>query len=161
MSLEQDLLKQRLQRIQEIEALGFRAYGQRFESTHTIPQIRAGYGAKTAEELAPQSTCASPAAFRPSGAWERPAFSTLQQLGEKLQIYVKKDALSETDYALYQFLDLGDIIGAEGYLFRTRPANSAYTWRSSTSWRRPCWPCPKSGTAWKMWRPVTASAIWT
>ena len=52
MSLEQDLLKQRLQRIQEIEALGFRAYGQRFEFTHTLPQIRAEYDAKTAEELA-------------------------------------------------------------------------------------------------------------
>src|SRR6185369_15366186 len=39
---------------------------------------------------------------------------------EKLQIYVKKDAVSETDYSLYQLLDLGDIIGAEGYLFRTR-----------------------------------------
>jgi lysyl-tRNA synthetase class 2 len=42
------------------------------------------------------------------------------QLGERLQIYIKKDALSETDYSLYQLLDLGDIIGAEGYLFRTR-----------------------------------------
>ena len=51
MSLEDDLLKQRLTRIREIEALGFRAYGQRFEFTHTIPEILAEYGAKTAEEL--------------------------------------------------------------------------------------------------------------
>ncbi len=51
MSLEDDLLKQRLARIREIEALGYRAYGQRFEFTHTIPEILADYGAKTAEEL--------------------------------------------------------------------------------------------------------------
>jgi lysyl-tRNA synthetase class 2 len=37
MSLEDDLLKQRLERIREIEALGHRAYGQRFDFTHTVP----------------------------------------------------------------------------------------------------------------------------
>ena len=120
MSLEQDLLKQRLQRIQEIEALGFRAYGQRFEFTHTIPQILAEHGAKTAEELA------GPISVRIAGRiltirrMGKAGFLTLSQSGERLQIYIKKDALSETDYSLYQLLDLGDIIGAEGYLFRTR-----------------------------------------
>ncbi|MEO8128528.1 MAG: lysine--tRNA ligase [Bryobacteraceae bacterium] len=120
MSLEQDLLKQRLRRIQEIEALGFRAYGQRFEFTHTLPQIRAEHDAKTVEELV------SPIQVRVAGRiltirrMGKAGFLTLSQSGERLQIYVKKDALSETDYSLYQLLDLGDIIGAEGYLFRTK-----------------------------------------
>ena len=52
MSLEDELLEQRLERIREIEALGFRPYGQRFEFSHTIPAILAEYAAKTAEELA-------------------------------------------------------------------------------------------------------------
>ena len=47
-------------------------------------------------------------------------FAHLAQGGERLQIYVKKDAVSEQDYNLYQLLDLGDLAGAEGYLFRTR-----------------------------------------
>ncbi|MEP6535682.1 MAG: lysine--tRNA ligase, partial [Bryobacteraceae bacterium] len=120
LSLEQDLLKQRLRRIQEIEALGFRAYGQRFEFTHTLPQIRAEHDAKTVEELV------SPIQVRVAGRiltirrMGKAGFLTLSQSGERLQIYVKKDALSETDYSLYQLLDLGDIIGAEGYLFRTK-----------------------------------------
>ena len=54
MSLEDELLKQRLSRIREIEALGYRPYGGRYEFTHTVPQILADYGPKTAEELAPQ-----------------------------------------------------------------------------------------------------------
>ena len=41
-------------------------------------------------------------------------------MGERLQIYIKKDALPERDFAVYQLIDLGDIIGVEGYLFRTR-----------------------------------------
>jgi lysyl-tRNA synthetase class 2 len=47
-------------------------------------------------------------------------FAHLQQNGERLQIYVKKDAVSEQDYAVWMALDLGDIAGAEGYLFRTK-----------------------------------------
>ena len=47
-------------------------------------------------------------------------FAHLQQNGERLQIYVKKDAVSESDYRLFKLLDMGDIVGVEGYLFRTR-----------------------------------------
>ncbi len=47
-------------------------------------------------------------------------FAHLAQGGAHLQIYVKKDAVGEQDYGLFQLLDLGDIVGAEGYLFRTR-----------------------------------------
>jgi lysyl-tRNA synthetase class 2 len=47
-------------------------------------------------------------------------FATLQQGGERLQIYVRLDAVGEQGFALYKLLDLGDHIGATGYLFRTR-----------------------------------------
>ena len=47
-------------------------------------------------------------------------FAHLQQNGERLQIYVKKDAVGERDFALFKLVDIGDIIGVEGYLFRTR-----------------------------------------
>jgi lysyl-tRNA synthetase class 2 len=47
-------------------------------------------------------------------------FAHLMQDGERLQIYVRKDAVPERDYELYTHFDLGDIVGAEGYLFRTK-----------------------------------------
>jgi lysyl-tRNA synthetase class 2 len=47
-------------------------------------------------------------------------FATLQQGGERLQIYVRLDAVGEQGFALYKLLDMGDHIGVSGYLFRTR-----------------------------------------
>jgi lysyl-tRNA synthetase class 2 len=47
-------------------------------------------------------------------------FAHLQQAGQRLQIYVKKDAVGDQGFELYKLLDLGDHIGAGGYLFRTR-----------------------------------------
>jgi lysyl-tRNA synthetase class 2 len=119
-SLEDELFEQRQRRITDIEALGFKAYGQRFDFTHTVPQILADYTAKTAEELAdkPQVRIAGRImAIRRMG---KAGFMHLQQSGERLQVYVRKDAVSETEYKLYEILDIGDIVGIDGYLFRTR-----------------------------------------
>ena len=120
MSLEDDLLEQRLRRIREIEALGFRPYGQRFEFSHTIPDILAEYSSKTAEELESKPVVKIAGRIQTIRRMGKAGFAHLAQGGERLQIYVKKDAVSEKDYDLYQLLDLGDMAGAEGYLFRTR-----------------------------------------
>ncbi len=120
MSLEDELYQQRLGRLSEIQALGFRPYGQRFDFTHTIPQILADYTVKTAEELVdkPQVKIAGRiATIRRMG---KAGFMHLQQSGERLQVYVRKDAVSENEYKLFEILDIGDIMGVEGYLFRTR-----------------------------------------
>ena len=120
MSLEQELFEQRFKRIGEIEALGYRPYGRRFEFTHTIPQIRAAYESRTAEELQSRigvRICGRLETIRRMG---KAGFAHLLQGGERLQIYVKKDSVSQSDFQLFQLLDIGDIVGAEGYLFRTR-----------------------------------------
>jgi lysyl-tRNA synthetase, class II len=120
LSLEDDLLEQRLRRIREIEALGFRPYGQRFDFTHTIPEIIAEYSPKTAEELGTTVNVRIAGRIQTVRRMGKAGFAHLAQGGERLQIYIKKDAVGEQDYNLYQLLDLGDLAGAEGYLFRTR-----------------------------------------
>jgi len=120
MSLEDDLFEQRLRRTGEIAALGFRPYGQRFDFSHTIPRILAEYGAKTAEQLSDQPRVRVAGRIATVRRMGKAGFMHLLQLGEKLQVYVRKDAVSENEYKLYEILDIGDIVGVEGYLFRTR-----------------------------------------
>jgi lysyl-tRNA synthetase class 2 len=120
MSLEEDLLDQRLKRTAEIEALGFRAYGQRFDFTHTIPDILREFGSKTAEELADKPQVRVAGRMQTPRRMGKAGFIPLMQMGEKLQLYIRKDAVSENEYKLYEILDTGDLVGAEGYLFRTR-----------------------------------------
>jgi lysyl-tRNA synthetase, class II len=121
LSLESDLIAQRLERIHEIEALGFKAYGHRFEFTHTIPDILAASGSKTAEELEAEKPrvriCGRIRTLRRMG---KAGFAHISQNGGQLQIYVRSNDIAERDWTLYQLLDLGDIIGVDGYLFRTR-----------------------------------------
>ncbi|MDX2153837.1 MAG: lysine--tRNA ligase [Bryobacteraceae bacterium] len=120
MSLEDELFTQRHARIREIEALGYQSYGHRFDFTHTIPAIVSAYHSKTAEELDPPVRVRIAGRIQTVRRMGKAGFAHLAQDGERLQIYVRKDAVSENDYKLYQLLDLGDVIGVEGYLFRTK-----------------------------------------
>jgi lysyl-tRNA synthetase class 2 len=120
LSIEDDLYQQRVNRIAEIEALGFRPYGHRFDFTHTIPQILADHGSKTAEQLEPREPVRVAGRIATIRHMGKAGFAHLTQNGERLQIYVRKDAAPEKDFELFQRLDIGDIVGVEGYLFRTR-----------------------------------------
>jgi lysyl-tRNA synthetase class 2 len=120
LSLEAELLKQRLLRVREIEALGYHGYGRKYDFTHTVPDIVAEYGAKTAEELIPEVRVRIAGRLMTLRHMGKAGFAHVQQNGERLQVYVKKDAVGERDYALFKLVDIGDIVGVEGYLFRTR-----------------------------------------
>src|SRR5580698_9261303 len=102
MSLEEDLYEQRVKRTAEIEALGFRAYGQRFDFTHTIPEILREYGSKTAEELADKPQVRVAGRMQTPRRMGKAGFIPLMQMGEKLQLYIRKDAVSENEYKLYE-----------------------------------------------------------
>ena len=111
MSIEDDLFEQRLHRIHEIEALGFQPYGHKFEFSTTIPEIWTKFGEKTAEELTPHDRVTIAGRIHTIRRMGKAAFAHLVQNGERIQIYVKKDVVSDRDYQLFQLLDLGDIIG--------------------------------------------------
>jgi len=121
LALDDNIYKLRLEKLKQIEALGQRVYPTKYEFTHTVPAILAEYSSKSAEELEASRVNVRVAgrimAIRLMG---KAGFAHLQQGGQKLQIYVKKDAVGEKAFELYKLLDLGDHIGASGYLFRTR-----------------------------------------
>lgn len=120
MSLEDELFEQRAARVHEIEALGYRPFGKRFDFTRTIPEVLGEYGEKTAEDLIPEIRLKLAGRIQTVRRMGKAGFMHIQQNGARLQCYVRKDAVSERDYQLFGLLDIGDIVGAEGYLFRTR-----------------------------------------
>ena len=119
--MEQELLEQRLQRIRAIEALGYLPYGHRFDFSQTVPEIRAAHESKTAADLeSPRVTVRICGRMQTPRHMGKAGFAHLLQNGERLQIYVRKDAVPERDFKLWELLEAGDVVGTEGYLFRTR-----------------------------------------
>jgi lysyl-tRNA synthetase class 2 len=117
----ENLILQRKKKLQAIGELGFETYPRKYDCTHTLAGILSEYSARTAEELSAPKVSVRVAGrvmtIRPHG---KAGFAHLQTDGARLQIYVRLDAVGERDFELYKLLDLGDIIGVEGYLFRTK-----------------------------------------
>jgi lysyl-tRNA synthetase class 2 len=118
---EESLFKLRQGKLEEIARMGHPIYPNQFPASHTIPQVRAKWDASTGDELdTTRVTVAVAGRIMAIRAQGKAGFATLQQGGERLQIYVRLDAVGEDGFALYKLLDLGDHIGVSGYLFRTR-----------------------------------------
>jgi lysyl-tRNA synthetase, class II len=121
LAFDENIYELRRQKLKQIEALGQIAYRSKYEFTHTIPQILAGYSGKTAEQLeSPRINVHVAGRIMAIRLMGKAGFCHLQQDGQRLQIYVKKDAVGDQGFELYKLLDLGDHIGVSGYLFRTR-----------------------------------------
>jgi lysyl-tRNA synthetase, class II len=116
-----DQYLQRRKKLSEIEALGHAPYPHKFQVTHTPKEIAAQFGEKTAEQLSAEITKVRVAgrivALRPHG---KAAFAHVAGDGAKSQIYVRLDVVGEPAFKLFQLLDLGDIVGVSGELFRTK-----------------------------------------
>jgi lysyl-tRNA synthetase, class II len=121
LALDEKIYELRREKLKQIEALGQQVYPRKYEFTHTIPQILAEYSEKTAEQLeSPRVNVRVAGRIMAIRLMGKAGFAHLQQDGQRLQIYVKKDAVGDKGFELYKLLDLGDHIGVRGYLFRTR-----------------------------------------
>jgi lysyl-tRNA synthetase class 2 len=121
---ERSLFELRKTKLAEIQKLGQAAYPNRFPAegdAATIPAVRKAWDSAAAEALEadkpPVIVAGRIMTIRAQG---KAGFATLQQGGERLQIYVRLDAVGEQAFAIYKLLDMGDHIGVSGYLFRTR-----------------------------------------
>jgi lysyl-tRNA synthetase class 2 len=116
-----DLIQQRQKKLEDLKALGLDPYPHRFEFTHTVGKLVEDFLHKTGEELEEERvkvrTAGRILSFRGHG---KVGFAHLLGTGKQLQIYVRKDVVGELDYRVFRLLDIGDIIGVEGHLFRTR-----------------------------------------
>jgi lysyl-tRNA synthetase, class II len=124
--LEQYL--QRRKKLSEIEALGHKAYPHRFDFTETPSGAISRYGEKSTAELEagrpPVRIAGRLVAMRLHG---KAGFAHIAGQGQRLQIYVKLDVVGQGGYELFRLLDLGDVIGVEGRLFRTK-TNELTVW---------------------------------
>jgi lysyl-tRNA synthetase class 2 len=111
----------RLEKLRKIEELGCEPYPTAYRYTHTIAAAVEQFEPDSAEVLQ-----ANPTTVRVSGriiaarAFGKAGFLTISEGGSRVQIYARKDKLSEQNFELYRLLDIGDFIGAEGVMFRTR-----------------------------------------
>ena len=131
------LSRERLEKVESLRERGVNPFANGFEVTHTARSLFEGWGDRDAEQLQ-----AAPIPVRVAGRLRlfrrmgKALFLKIQDgtcqpglkdgaLGPEetdnlLQVFVSRDAVGEEAFAQIRELDLGDIIGIDGVLIRTR-----------------------------------------
>jgi lysyl-tRNA synthetase class 2 len=121
--MTQNLTEQELVRRQKLESLkekGIEPFGEAFKTTHHSNEIFDLYKDKTKEELAEMNVpCVIAGRIMTKRDMGKAGFTHLLDRDGQIQVYLRKDVLSELDFGLFLDADLGDIVGITGTIFRT------------------------------------------
>ena len=109
------VLRDRRAKLDALIAAGVEPFAYRFGRTHTASEARAAL-AEGAEEGPVVTTAGRVVSWRGHG---KTTFAHLADQNGQIQLYFRQDALGDA-YGLLARLDLGDVIGVKGPVFRTR-----------------------------------------
>ena len=116
-----DQFEQRQKKLEQIRELGQDAYPREFRWSDRIDALVERFAGASAADLEASKKDVRIAgrivSYRLMG---KAGFAHLQGGGQRIQVYCRKDVLGEDGFALFHLLDLGDAIGVQGHLFRTK-----------------------------------------
>lgn len=115
-NLQQDvnvLIKRRLEELDELKNLGFETYAYSFEVDSNSETIKNNFveGSEMNVKIAGRLM-----ALRRMG---KASFAHIQDHLGRIQIYLRKDDIGQS-YDAFKLMDIGDIIGVDGYVFKTK-----------------------------------------
>ena len=111
----------RKQKLEKLKASGAALYPNDFKPTDSASAIVAAFA-----DAGDEALTAAPKDFRVAGRimairrMGKASFFHIQDRRARLQVYIQQAGVGEDGYALFRSLDVGDIVGVSGHLFRTR-----------------------------------------
>ncbi len=109
-----ELILRRHEKLKELYGRGVEPFGEKYSVSHQAQEILEHF-----EELEGKEVSVSGRIMTMRGHGKA-GFANLQDESGQVQIYARLDDLGEEAYECYRLLDIGDIIGVKGKVFRTR-----------------------------------------
>ncbi len=117
---DNQLIAERREKLKALRSSGI-AFPNDFKPAHHAAALLTAHEPLDAPELEAQAVKVSVAGrMMLKRVMGKASFATLQDATGRIQIYVTRDSVGEEVYAAFKHWDLGDIVGCEGTLFRTR-----------------------------------------
>ena len=121
-----DLLGIRRHKLDELKDLGVDPFGHRYERTDLAKSVMEAYEAYTKEQLEEMNVRVKLAGrIMQKRGMGKASFAHIQDISGKIQIYVRKDTVEEHLFEAFDILDIGDIVGVEGTVFKTKTGETS------------------------------------
>src|SRR5215467_1652693 len=117
---ENQIIAERRARLAELRKTGS-AFPNDFRREHLAAELHKAWGDKINEELEPKNIAVSLAGrVMLKRVMGKASFATVQDASGRIQLYVTRDGVGEPEYEAFKRYDLGDIVAANGTLFKTK-----------------------------------------
>jgi lysyl-tRNA synthetase class 2 len=138
MPQEPELTEQRRANLEELKKLGVEVYPRSFARTHTISELIAAHGQKAAPDLdAARIQTVTSGRILAIRSFGKANFLALSDGQSRVQVYIRQDSVPPLEFQVFKLLDLGDFVGVEGRLFRTK-TNEFTIWASRLTFLAKC-----------------------
>ncbi|MEZ5317645.1 MAG: lysine--tRNA ligase [Vicinamibacterales bacterium] len=138
MSNEAEQIAQRRAKLDALVAMGVAPYPNHFDRSADVSTIVATHGDTDAATLeAEQPRARTAGRILGIRGFGKASFVVLSDGRRRIQVYIRRDALPERAFAIFELLDLGDQIGVEGRVFRTR-TNELTIWADQLEFLAKC-----------------------
>jgi lysyl-tRNA synthetase, class II len=114
-----ELLLQRRRKVDTLWEAGINPYPNDFRPQHTSTDVFNAYGDKEQVDAVNDNFVVA-GRILARRSFGKAAFIQLQDRKGRLQLYVKKDEIGDEAFGVFESFDIGDIVGVEGYPFRTK-----------------------------------------
>ncbi|MBC8500150.1 MAG: lysine--tRNA ligase [DPANN group archaeon] len=113
------LVKERLRKLKEIRELGVNPYTYRYNQTHNATDLQSKFK-KLKKEQKTKTKVSIAGRIMILRRMGKATFADLQDGTGRIQLYFKQDDLGKKQYKFLKKLDIGDIIGVKGTIFKTK-----------------------------------------
>lgn len=114
-------MRVRREKLETYRGMGIDPFGGKFIRTHLSNQLVELYDKYTKEELEETEHRVTIAGrIMTKRGKGKAGFAHVQDLGGQIQIYVRKDTVGDAAYEVFSDIDLGDIVGVTGTMFKTK-----------------------------------------
>src|SRR3954470_19864566 len=111
----------RKEKLDLLRSKGLDPFGKRFERSHLASDIVEKYGEFENEDLEGKDIAVTLAGrIMTKRGKGKAGFAHVKDLSGQIQIYVRQDAVGPEQYEVFNMVDLGDIVGISGKLFKTK-----------------------------------------
>ena len=116
-----DQIRVRREKMNSLREMGLDPFGKKFVRSHQSKELIEQYEELEKEELEEKNVSVTIAGrIMTKRGKGKAGFAHIQDLTGQIQIYVRKDAVGDEKYEIFDSADLGDIIGVSGTLFKTK-----------------------------------------
>ncbi len=130
-----DLIKRRYEELEELRNKNFEPFAYSFDVNNNSAEIKNNFDKYESKDV---SVAGRLMALRRMG---KASFATIQDNNGRIQIYLRKDEIGES-YDAFKLMDIGDIIGVEGFVFKTRTGETSVHAKSLTLLSKTLRPLP-------------------